>query len=108
MDIFDILSKRILQKKTKVGCSSVTTPVEGVEAENRFLYKMSNNALNLYEKKCDIKNFTKLVLSNPENTSHNEIVKELFKDNVLDPLEDEIIKNLADNKELLKDLGFDL
>ena len=36
-------------------------------SKNEFLDSLSKHALKLYEKKCDIKNFTKLVLSDPEN-----------------------------------------
>ena len=66
---------------------------------------MTKHAVKLYEKKCDIKNFSKLVLSNPENTSHNELVEELFQKGVIDPLEDEKLEKLADNSSFLRDLG---
>ena len=106
MNIFDILSKKLSSKVSKSGSQYATNTFDCNcdSLENRFLSKMSNNALNLYEKQCEIKNLTKLVLSNPENTSHNDLVAELLKDNILDPLEDDVIKNLAENKELLDDL----
>jgi hypothetical protein len=66
---------------------------------------MSKHALKLHEKQCDIKNFTKLVLSDPENTTHNERVEQLLKEDVLDPLSDKVIEELSNNKELWKDLG---
>ena len=107
MNIFDKISEKLSLKVTKNGSSHVTNPscFEKYASDNQFLNKLSAHALNLYEKKCDIKNFTKLVLSDPENTSHNKLVEELFKDKVLDPLEEKIIKELADNEALRRDLG---
>ena len=74
-------------------------------SKNEFLDNLTKHAVKLYEKKCDIKNFSKLVLSNPENTSHNELVEELFQKGVIDPLEDEKLEKLADNSRFLRDLG---
>jgi hypothetical protein len=104
MKIFDIIAKKLNKKSTK-DSSVMTNPVNMEVAENEFLNRMSKHALNLYEKQCDIKKFSKLVLSNPENTSHNEMVEALLKENVLDPLSDEVIKELANNDALLDDLG---
>lgn len=59
----------------------------------------------MYERKCDIKNFTKLALSDPENDSHNKIMDELFAKGVIDPSEDEKLLELSDNTRFLKDLG---
>ena len=47
----------------------------------------------------------KLVTSNPENTSHIEMMQERFKNGVVDPFEDEKLAELADNQRFLKDLG---
>lgn len=73
--------------------------------KNKFLEKISKKAVELYERKSDIKRFSKLVLSDPENTSHNDLVNDLFKDGVIDPLIDEKLEELADNQKFLKDLG---
>ena len=48
---------------------------------------------------------TQLVLSDPENTSHYELVDDLFNKGGVDPLEDEKLERLADNSRFLKDLG---
>lgn len=74
-------------------------------SENKFLGNLTENALKMYERRCDVKNFSKLVLSNPENTSHNDMAEELFAKGVIDPFEDDKLAHLADNKNLLKDLG---
>ena len=108
MNIFDKISQKLNIKSNKT-CNGITNPIVGDsdDKSNEFLNRMTKNAINLYERQCDIKNFTKLALSNPENTLHNKQVEELLKDGVFDPLEDEIIKELASNKELLRDLGLD-
>ena len=72
---------------------------------SEFAFITAVSFLYFYEKQCDIKNFTKLVLSDPENTSHNKIVEDLFKSGAKDPLENEKLTQLAENSKLLKDLG---
>ena len=106
MNILDKLVKKLSIKNTPVQ-SAVTNPIDKKtgDVENEFLARMSKHALNLYEKQCDIKNFTKLVLSDPENKSHNELVEKLLNENVIDPLSDKVIEELASNKDLMKDLG---
>ena len=105
-----MMFKKLVQKLNieKEKLSSVAINPIDVDFDNRkhdFLSKMTKNALNLYEKQCDIKNFTKLALSNPENTSHNDIVNELFSKGIIDPADDEKLLELSDNRRFLKDLG---
>ncbi|MBR6099158.1 hypothetical protein IKP85_05365 [bacterium] len=104
MKIFDMLAQKLNIKNSKHQIAGATNPIEE-NSGNEFLNTMSKHALKLYEKQCDIKNFTKLALSDPENTSHNERVEQLLKDGVFDPLEDTVIEELAKNKELWDDLG---
>ena len=73
--------------------------------KSAFLNKLTRSALDMYERKCDIKNFSKLVLSDPENTSHNDIVHDLFSKGIIDPSEDEKLLELSDNRRFLRDLG---
>ena len=107
MNIFDMISQKLNKKLTRVNGSPATNPLncDACDLNNVFMNKMSERALNLYEKQCDIKNFTKLALSDPENNSHNELVSKLLKEDVLDPLSEEVIKELSDNEDLLRDLG---
>ena len=63
------------------------------------------NVLSLYEKECDIKNFTELALSNPENTSHEDIMSQLFSTGVPNIFEDYKLQELAHNTQFLRDLG---
>ena len=88
--------------------SSVATNTLNVDFDDRrsvFLNKLTKTAVNLYERNCDVRNFTKLALSNPENQSHNEIMDELFSQGVIDPSDDEKLMELSNNSRFLRDLG---
>ena len=88
-------------QKVQNSNSAVTSPFESqICADKKNLLKrLSQQALNLYQKKTDIKNFTKLALSNPEDTSHNDLIKEKELD------EYDILFDLSKSEEFLKDLG---
>ena len=105
MKLFDMLAKKlnIRDQGQNIVSGRVSNPLS--DTGNEFINRMSKHALKLYEKQCDIKNFTKLAMSDPENTSHNELVEKLLKEDVLDPLSDEIIHKLVNNKDFLDDLG---
>ncbi len=66
---------------------------------------ISNKALQMYEHELDVKKFTELAVSDPENTSHNQLVEELFSKGIVDVFEDSTIAALSTNKSLLDDLG---
>lgn len=66
---------------------------------------ISNTAMKMYERELDIRNFTQLATSNPENESHNKLVEKLFANGIVDVFEDDTIASLAGNKSLLNDLG---
>ena len=88
--------------------NSVATNPLSVDFDDRksiFLDKLTKTAVNMYERNCDIKNFSKLVLSNPENDSHNKIMDELFSRGVVDPSDDERLLELSENSRFLRDLG---
>lgn len=92
-----------LVKQLKSNCAkklnpAMTTPIK----ESQELKDMSCHALKLYERQNDIKNFTKLVLSDPENTSHNDLVNKIFE---IDPMSDEALLELSENSRFLEDLG---
>ncbi len=52
----------------------------------------------LQERKNDIEKFTNLAMSDWENLSHNDMVMEIFKENI-------ILSELSTNEALLHDLG---
>ena len=65
---------------------------------------ISNEAIALYQKDLDIKKFTSLALSNPENTDHNKlVVQNVF--NIMDSdFESKIIEGIFNNRNFLNDL----
>ncbi len=65
---------------------------------------ISNEAVNLYEKEQDIRKFTNLAMSDLNDSSHDQIISELFASGVEDPLSDEAMENLTSNERFLKDL----
>lgn len=74
-------------------------------AKNDFLDKLTQHAVAMFEKKCDIKNFSKLAISDMNEYSTEEIARELNCKGISDPFEDEKLAELADNEKFLKDLG---
>ena len=52
----------------------------------------------------DINKFTKIATSDKDNISYLEKMQELFKDGVVDPFEDDVLKELVTNSKLLGDL----
>ncbi len=66
---------------------------------------ISQQAVNLYQKEQDIKQFTSLAMSNPEDLSHEEIISSLFQKGVVDPFSDEAIEALTNNEKLLRDIA---
>lgn len=105
--IFKKLAQRLSDEREK-RTSLAMNPIE-VDFEHRqsiFLNKLTKTAVDLYEKQADVKKFTKLVLSDPENTSHNKLVDALFSHGIVSVNEDdEKLLKLSDNKRFLKDLG---
>lgn len=107
MDMFKKLAIQLKRDILKSQNNAVSLPMgkEFMTHKNIFFKKMSEKALELYERKSDINKFTSLVLSDSENTSHENIMQDLFNKGVVDPFEDEKLAELADNKRFLRDLG---
>ena len=101
-----IVSKLNNQKKQKAVQGMINPISANFEpAKNDFLDGLSKRAVEMFEKNCDIKNFSKLVLSDTENSSHIEMMEEMRAKGIVDPFEDEKLAELADNKKFLRDLG---
>lgn len=105
--MFKKLAKQLKAENDANSCFPMSSPMEAMQeqAKKTFLKSLSKHALNLYERKTDINNFTQLALSNPENKSHDAIVDKLFKKGVVDPFSDDAIFDLSDNERFLRDLG---
>lgn len=107
MELFKKLSEKFSTKNKKSAANGMIKPIDVNfdTSKNEFLEGLSKRAVKLYEKQHDIKKFSQLVLSDPENNSHNELVDNLFKNGTFDPLEDEKLEKLSDNRRFLRDLG---
>ena len=107
MGMFKKIAQQLKVSNEKQIPEHVTLPFgkEFLTEKNSFLKDISKKAVDLYEKQSDIKHFSELVLSNPENTSHNKMVEKLFEDGVADPFIDDKLADLANNQKFLKDLG---
>lgn len=104
--MFKKLVQKLHSEKLKRSNAAINPlEVDFDDRKKEFLNKLTKNAVNMYERQHDIKNFSKLVLSDPENQSHNDIVDELFSKGIIDPLEDEKLLKLSDNSRFLRDLG---
>lgn len=76
-------------------------------ANNLYVDKteISSNAMDLYQRDCDIKNFNKIAMSDMNDYSYLEKMQELFADGVTDVFEDDVLAEIANNKNLWDDLG---
>ena len=90
-----------------------------INDNNDFLYnsqlERQSNVINLasikanlnkslFQKDCDIKKFNEIAMSDSEDFSHLERMKELFSDGVVDVFEDDVLKELVTNSKLWDDL----
>ena len=105
--MFKKLAQQLKKEITRKQYYSVSLPFGDVflTDKNEYYKKLSEKALDLYERKSEVKKITDLVLSDSENTSHNDLMQNLFESGVSDPLEDLKLEQLADNQKFLKDLG---
>ncbi len=107
--IFKKIAEKLNIDKNKKSTSAAINPID-VNFEQResiFLNKLTRNAVKLYEREKDIRNFSKLVLSDPENTSHIDMVNELEQQGIINLTDDEKLLELSDNKRFLRDLGLE-
>lgn len=66
--------------------------------------EISSNAMELFQRDLDINKFTKIAMSDADNFSHLEQVKELFSQGVVDVFEDDVLSELVTNSKLWNDL----
>lgn len=66
--------------------------------------EISANAIELFQRDCDINKFNKIAMSNPDDLSHLERMSELFSEGVIDAFEDDILSSLSTNSKLWDDL----
>lgn len=66
--------------------------------------EISSNAIELFQKDCDIKKFNKIAMSDAGDYSHLERMQELFSDGIVDAYEDDVMSELVNNSKLWSDL----
>ena len=66
--------------------------------------EISANAMELFQKDCDIRKFNQIAMSDSDDFSHLERMKELFADGIIDAYEDDVISELLNNEKLWSDL----
>ncbi len=103
--MFKKLAEKLKDYKSNTAPATLPFKDVFITPKNEYLKDMSKKAVELYERQTEINNFSKLVLSNPENKSHNKMVERLFNEGVADPFVDEKLADLADNQKFLRDLG---
>ena len=67
--------------------------------------EISANAIEMFQRDCDINKFNKIAMSDSEDFSHLERMQELFSEGVIDVFEDDVLSNLVTNSKLWDDLG---
>lgn len=108
--MFKKLAKQLKSQNDETAHYLMSSPIDhvNVDDKNSYLKQLSKHAIDLYERRTDIKNFSKLVLSDPDNNSHDKIVDKLFSEhNIIDPFEENILLELSENEKFLDDLGLD-
>ena len=77
------------------------------KANNMYVDKseISANAIELFQKDCDIAKFNKIAMSNLTDESYLGRMAELFREGVVDPFEEDAVENLVTNSKLWDDLG---
>jgi hypothetical protein len=102
--MFKKLAMQLKQNRSEYMDSRVTSPISSIEKEtkNSFLNGLSKHALNLYEKKSDIKKFTKLAISDWDNQSQNDIISKIFPNG--SPIDDESLFEVSENERFLDDI----
>lgn len=66
--------------------------------------EISANAIELFQKDCDINKFNKIAMSDEGDFSHLERMNELFSQGVIDVFEDDVLASLSTNSKLWDDL----
>ena len=68
--------------------------------------EISANAIELFQRDCDINKFNKIAMSDSEDFSHLERMNELFSQGIVDVFEDDVLSSLVTNSKLWDDLEY--
>lgn len=103
----DLVNQGAIQQNSNVEKLSLKNKNPYSDIDKNLLIdetNISNEALNLYQKDLDIKKFTSLAMSDPENTSHNSIVAQTVFGSQNESFENKIIEGIFNNRSFLRDL----
>ena len=103
----DLLYAQLNNAKKVIDLAAVRSTLQrNAYANNPYVDKteISSNAMQLFQRDLDINKFTKIATSNPEDNSFLTRMQELFSEGVVDPFEDDVISELANNTKLWDDL----
>ena len=66
--------------------------------------EISTNAIEMFQRDCDINKFNKIAMSDAGDFTHLDRMNELFSEGVIDVFEDDVLSSLAENLKLWEDL----
>ncbi len=66
---------------------------------------ISNDAISMYQKDMDIKKFTQLAMSDPNDVSHNKLVASQIEEGIIEFSDEEILDSLFSNTKFFEDLA---
>ncbi len=103
----DLVNQNMVQQNSNVEklTAKINNPYSSID-KNLLIDEtnISNEAFNLYQKDLDIKKFSALAMSDPDNLSHNTLVAEKVFGRSDDSFENKIIEGIFNNRTFLKDL----
>ncbi len=111
-DMLNGISAQELAKKNFVQ----ETDIEKIQNKNKNPYaeidktllidesNISKEAIKLYQRDLEVKKFTNLALSDPEDTSHNKLVMEKVFQADDGEFSEKVIEGMFNNRNFLKDL----
>ncbi len=101
----ELANKNLVQQTEQVQGANKKNPYEDID-KNLLIDEtnISTEAVELYQKDLDIKKFTNLALSNPEDVSHNVLVAENVFSAKDEKFDDNIIEDIFNNRTFLNDL----
>lgn len=104
-----LYNSQLNQQSNIVNIASLrATSHRGVTAKSLNPYvdktEISASAIELFQRDCDINKFNKIAMSDSDDLSHLDLMKELFSQGVIDVYEDDVISQLVTNSRLRDDL----
>lgn len=103
----DLINKNLIQNGNNVEKLAIGNKNPYADVDKQLLidrYNISNEAISLYQKDLDIKKFTSLALSNPENTDFNSLVVQNVFNSMDESFENKIIEGIFKSGKFLEDL----